>query len=87
MGCIQNKAPSAEISIIIFSPPLSNSPPNEFTLKPYHNDLYPAARLPTNTSDHTFHTKFIQNKGLTWSIHNKQEINYKQPSHDSCPQF
>ncbi|CAD8085364.1 unnamed protein product [Paramecium primaurelia] len=50
MGCIQQKAPSADISIIILSPPLTNSPSNEFTLKPYHNDQYPAAHLPTNIS-------------------------------------
>ncbi|CAD8157144.1 unnamed protein product [Paramecium octaurelia] len=91
MGCIQNKGPSAEITIIILSPPLCDSPSNEFTLKPYHNDQFPAARLPTNTSVHCFHTQFIQQKGLAWSkkcktVIDKQELYYKQPS-NSCPYF
>ncbi|CAK89191.1 unnamed protein product (macronuclear) [Paramecium tetraurelia] len=86
MGCIQQKAPSPEISIIILSPPLSNSPSNEFTLKPYHNDKYPAACLPTNTSDHSFHAKFIKHKGLTLSKNDQQRINYYQHC-NSCPYF
>ncbi|CAD8077989.1 unnamed protein product [Paramecium primaurelia] len=91
MGCVQNKVPSAEISIIILSPPICDSPSIEFTLKPYYNEQFPAAHLPTNTSVKYFHTKFIQQRRLTWStrcqtIKDKKEIYNNQPS-NSCPYF
>ncbi|CAD8144309.1 unnamed protein product [Paramecium octaurelia] len=84
MGCIQNQPISPELSIVEVNSPLDNS--RNSNLKPYSNDQYPAARLPTTISEQSTQSKFIYNKGLSWSKNENQDRIFCS-SLNSCPYF
>ncbi|CAD8056199.1 unnamed protein product [Paramecium sonneborni] len=84
MGCMQNQPISPELSILDINSPLYNS--HNPALQPYSNYQYPAARLPTNQSEQSTQSKFIYNKGLTWSKNENQDQIFCS-SLNSCPYF
>ncbi|CAD8059192.1 unnamed protein product [Paramecium sonneborni] len=85
MGCIQNQPISPELSVIEINSPIYN-PHNPPPIKPYSNNQYPAARLPTSQSEQSTQSKFIYNKGLSWSKNENQDRIFCA-SLNSCPYF